>query len=120
MWEKQVDNLRTNHRGVYVLQDNVFKPLLRLSVPAGPAAAQELAVMTRVQLAMPTGVIRGALARLGVASTVVAETSQVPQCEWSNESCPRRAHNAITDKSILAFSLYAPGTFHVKTTTQRP
>jgi hypothetical protein len=30
-WDKQVDNLRTNHRGVYVLQDNLFKPIARLS-----------------------------------------------------------------------------------------
>ncbi|PWN36580.1 uncharacterized protein FA14DRAFT_4348 [Meira miltonrushii] len=91
IWDKQVDNLRTNHRGVYVLQDNVFKPLLRLSVPAqGVNPSSELALASRVQLAMPTGMIRGALARLGVASTVVAESSQVPQC-----------------------------TFHVKTTTQR-
>lgn len=91
MWEKQVDNLRTNHRGVYVLQDNVFKPLLRLSIPGGPDAAKELALATRIQLALPSGMIRGALARLGVTSTVVAETNQVPQC-----------------------------TFHVKTSTQRP
>ncbi|CDO70966.1 hypothetical protein BN946_scf184829.g75 [Trametes cinnabarina] len=32
-WDKQVDNLRTNHRGVYVLQDNAFKPLTRISDP---------------------------------------------------------------------------------------
>ncbi|PPQ64061.1 hypothetical protein CVT24_008874 [Panaeolus cyanescens] len=30
-WDKQVDNLRTNHRGVYVLHDNAFKPITRLS-----------------------------------------------------------------------------------------
>ncbi|KAF9071479.1 hypothetical protein BDP27DRAFT_1419043 [Rhodocollybia butyracea] len=30
-WDKQVDNLRTNHRGVYVLQDNFFKTISRLS-----------------------------------------------------------------------------------------
>ncbi|THH12847.1 hypothetical protein EW146_g7311 [Bondarzewia mesenterica] len=30
-WDKQVDNLRTNHRGVYVLQDNTFKPVSRVS-----------------------------------------------------------------------------------------
>jgi hypothetical protein len=47
-WDKQIDNLRTNHRvrkkvtfcqhlkrskyqGVYVLQDNAFKPISRLS-----------------------------------------------------------------------------------------
>jgi hypothetical protein len=57
-WEKQVDNLRTNHRvcclslfqceckahysfhkGVYVLQDNQFKPLSRISSYDGPQEA---------------------------------------------------------------------------------
>lgn len=81
IWDKQVDNLRTNHRGVYVLQDNVFKPLLRLSLANSPAAAKELATISKVQLAFPVGIIRGALSRLGVSSTVVAETTQIPQCE---------------------------------------
>lgn len=77
-----MDNLRTNHRGVYVLQDNVFKPLLRLSVPNGPNASEELARLTKIQLALPSGILRGALARLGVTSTVVAETNQIPQCKY--------------------------------------
>ncbi|CAG8578947.1 5451_t:CDS:2 [Acaulospora colombiana] len=39
VWDKQVDNLRTNHRGVYVLQDNAFRPLLRISSGDGVADA---------------------------------------------------------------------------------
>lgn len=31
MFDKQVDNLRTNHRGVWVIQDNAFRPLLRVA-----------------------------------------------------------------------------------------
>ncbi|TFY71405.1 hypothetical protein EVG20_g1613 [Dentipellis fragilis] len=38
-WDKQVDNLRTNHRGVYVLQDNTFKPIARVSSFEGRADA---------------------------------------------------------------------------------
>lgn len=76
-----MDNLRTNHRGVYVLQDNLFKPLLRLSLPLGPTSTEELANLSKIQLAYPVGIIRGALARLGVTSTVVAETTQIPQCK---------------------------------------
>lgn len=51
-FDKQVDNLRTNHRGVYVLQDNHFRPLLRLSttMAAGPGA---LAPATRLVSAAP-------------------------------------------------------------------
>lgn len=31
LYDKQIDNLRTNHRGAYVLLDNSFKPLSRVS-----------------------------------------------------------------------------------------
>lgn len=31
IYKKQIDNLRTNHHGVYVLQDNSFRFLTRLS-----------------------------------------------------------------------------------------
>ncbi|KAE8213892.1 hypothetical protein CF327_g2617 [Tilletia walkeri] len=77
VWEKQVDNLRTNHRGVYVLQDNAFKPLLRMSTPSGQA---ETARQSKSHLAYPIGIVRGALAQMGVPATVVAETNQLPQC----------------------------------------
>ncbi|KAF5349382.1 hypothetical protein D9758_015522 [Tetrapyrgos nigripes] len=38
-WDRQVDNLRTNHRGIYVLQDNAFKTITRLSSWEGRADA---------------------------------------------------------------------------------
>ncbi|KAF5340853.1 hypothetical protein D9758_016603 [Tetrapyrgos nigripes] len=38
-WDRQVDNLRTNHRGIYVLQDNAFKTITRLSSSEGQADA---------------------------------------------------------------------------------
>ncbi|KAF2012533.1 transport protein particle component, partial [Aaosphaeria arxii CBS 175.79] len=31
LFRKQIDNLKTNHRGIYVLTDNTFKPLSRVS-----------------------------------------------------------------------------------------
>ncbi|KAE8842012.1 hypothetical protein PTNB73_00066 [Pyrenophora teres f. teres] len=31
LFRKQIDNLKTNHRGIYVLTDNTFKPLGRMS-----------------------------------------------------------------------------------------
>lgn len=31
IYKKQIDNLRTNHQGVYVLQDNAFRFLTKLS-----------------------------------------------------------------------------------------
>lgn len=38
VFRKQVDNLKTNHRGVYVLTDNSFRPLARMSADAGGQA----------------------------------------------------------------------------------
>ncbi|EMR67099.1 putative trafficking protein particle complex subunit 6b protein [Eutypa lata UCREL1] len=38
VFRKQVDNLKTNHRGVYVLTDNAFRPLARMSADAGGQA----------------------------------------------------------------------------------
>ncbi|TBU48738.1 transport protein particle component [Dichomitus squalens] len=78
-WEKQVDNLRTNHRGVYVLQDNSFKPLTRISGWEGRAESLKRA---RVYVAMPAGIIRGALGRLGYQATVVPEVTVLPQCTF--------------------------------------
>ncbi|KAG9045343.1 Trafficking protein particle complex subunit 33 [Tulasnella sp. UAMH 9824] len=79
MWDKQVDNLRTNHRGVYVLQDNAFKPLLRMSSPDGSADALRRA---KIYLAFPVGVIRGALSRFGLNAVVTSEAVTLPQCTF--------------------------------------
>jgi len=76
-WDKQVDNLRTNHRGVYVLQDSAFKPISRISSWEGRAEAVKRG---RLYVAMPAGIIRGALSRLGVQATVVPEVTSLPQC----------------------------------------
>ncbi|CAO3592627.1 unnamed protein product [Absidia cylindrospora] len=79
MFKKQIDNLKTNHRGVYVLQDNSFRWFMRLSTDVGGADSAKKATP---YLWFPCGVIRGALANLGVSSVVVAETSNLPQCTF--------------------------------------
>ncbi|KAK8089386.1 transporter particle component [Apiospora hydei] len=38
VFKKQIDNLKTNHRGVYVLTDNAFRPLARMSTETGGQA----------------------------------------------------------------------------------
>ncbi|PSN71188.1 trafficking protein particle complex subunit 6B [Corynespora cassiicola Philippines] len=95
LFRKQIDNLKTNHRGIYVLTDNSFKPLSRMSFDTKKydAATQALGVSTgdpalgrdansiaRAQpfLYFPAGVIRGCLAALGINATVQAETSGLP------------------------------------------
>ncbi|TFK38760.1 TRAPP complex subunit trs33 [Crucibulum laeve] len=78
-WDKQVDNLRTNHRGVYVLQDNAFKPIARISSWEGRAEAIKRA---KLYAAMPGGIIRGALSRMGFNGTVTPEITSLPQCTF--------------------------------------
>ncbi|PAV88787.1 hypothetical protein WR25_12864 isoform B [Diploscapter pachys] len=57
---KQVDNLRTNHAGVYVVQDNNFSMLRTFS------DSTQFTKDIGIYLAFPSGVIRGALACLNV------------------------------------------------------
>ncbi|EIM92056.1 TRAPP complex subunit trs33 [Stereum hirsutum FP-91666 SS1] len=77
-WDKQVDNLRTNHRGVYVLQDNAFKPVARVSSWESRADATKRA---RLYVAMSAGILRGALMRLGIQAVIVPEVN-LPQCTF--------------------------------------
>lgn len=77
VFRKQIDNLKTNHRGVYVLTDNNFKPLKNMSLDRGRDAATQMA-QAQPFLYFPAGLIRGALASLGIQASVVAESSELP------------------------------------------
>jgi hypothetical protein len=104
MYNKQVDNLRTNHRGIYVIQDHSYRAFLRVSVPKGYesemdemcrkvslivplssfwlAAADLFRAMPMPKMVIfPSAVIRGALMNLGVQSVVSVEIA-IPQCEY--------------------------------------
>ncbi|KAF8139764.1 NO signaling/Golgi transport ligand-binding domain-containing protein [Boletus edulis] len=78
-WDKQVDNLRTNHRGVFVLQDNTFKPISRISSWQGRSEALKRA---KIYVALPVGLIRGALSRIGFHGTVSTEITSLPHCTF--------------------------------------
>lgn len=81
-------------QGVYVLTDQSFRPFARMSMAArtdAVAMAQAVGtahlVLTLVQeannapvkyLYFPCGVIRGALANMGISTSVQAETSELP------------------------------------------
>jgi hypothetical protein len=110
-WDKQVDNLRTNHRvrtslclypvplsntmrvqGIYVLQDNQFRPITRLSSWDGRAEAIRRA---RIYVAMSAGVIKGALTRLGYNGTVTPEITSLPQCMTSHISIVLRGCSIV-------------------------
>ncbi|KAI9140790.1 transport protein particle component [Paraphysoderma sedebokerense] len=77
LFRKQVDNLKTNHRGVYVVQDNNFRWFSRMSSDVNEIETNRAVIP---YLWFPCGLIRGALANLGVSSVVMAETSTLPQC----------------------------------------
>ncbi|KAL9625020.1 MAG: hypothetical protein Q9160_000749 [Pyrenula sp. 1 TL-2023] len=74
VFKKQIDNLKTNHRGVYVLTDNLFRPFSRMSTTVRGEAIQR----AQPYLWFPCGVLRGALASLGIKASVQAETNDLP------------------------------------------
>ncbi|KAF8532977.1 BET3 family protein [Trichophaea hybrida] len=82
VFRKQIDNLKTNHRGVYVLTDNSFRPFSRMSVESSGNA------VSRAQpfLWFPCGIVRGALANMGVNASVQAETSELPSAIFKIET----------------------------------
>ncbi|KAI1646336.1 transport protein particle component [Daldinia loculata] len=86
VFKKQVDNLKTNHRGVYVLTDNAFRPLSRMSADAGGHAV----VRAQPFLWFPCGIIRGALAAMGIAATVQAETNELPGAVFQIKTVPTK------------------------------
>ena len=76
VYKKQIDNLRTNHQGVYVLQDNRFRFLSQM-------ADSKVNMETMPEfLAFPCGLIRGALTNLGVTCIVTADVTKLPECKF--------------------------------------
>jgi len=81
LYKKQVDNLRTNHRGVYVLHDSKFKPLTHVSLESSlPIPAKEAASL---YVMFPCGLIRGALQALGVPCQVTADIPTLPSTTFT-------------------------------------
>ncbi|KAM8853035.1 trafficking protein particle complex subunit 6B, like [Synchiropus splendidus] len=76
IFRRQIDNLRTNHQGTYVLQDNKFSMLTQLS------GGKQYLEQAPKYLAFSCGVVRGALSNLGLDSVVTAEVSVMPSCKF--------------------------------------
>ncbi|KAI1858088.1 uncharacterized protein JN550_012844 [Neoarthrinium moseri] len=87
VFRKQIDNLKTNHRGVYVLTDNLFRPLSRMSTDAGGQAV----VRAQPFLWFPCGIVKGALAALGINATVQAESSELPGAVFQIKTIPAKS-----------------------------
>lgn len=73
---KNIDNLRTNHQGVYVLQDQHFRFLTNIS------ESEQYLQQAQPYLALSCGIIRGALFNLGLNCTVTAEVQVLPACKF--------------------------------------
>ncbi|KAL6749263.1 transport protein particle component [Haematococcus lacustris] len=80
VFKKQIDNLRTNHRGVYVLQDNNCRWLTKLVPFADDEGTQRLAAS---YLHLPSGIIRGAVSHLGLSCSVEAEVKALPAATFT-------------------------------------
>ncbi|KAG5673759.1 hypothetical protein PVAND_003779 [Polypedilum vanderplanki] len=76
VFKKQVDNLRTNHQGIYVLQDNTFRFLKQIS-----NSSQYLDIAP-AHVVFTCGLIRGTLANLGINAIVTAEIVSMPSCKF--------------------------------------
>lgn len=83
---KNIDNLKTNHRGVYVLTDNLFRPFSRMSTEAGGQAI----VRAQPFLWFPCGIVRGALAALGINTSVQAEINELPGAVFQIKTIPNK------------------------------
>lgn len=75
LYGKQMDSLRTNHRGTFVLVVNDYSLILKMCSSKGPADTLRKA---ECYLWFPCGIIRGILASFGVEGNVFAEITQFP------------------------------------------
>ncbi|XP_020267603.1 trafficking protein particle complex subunit 6B [Asparagus officinalis] len=87
LFKKQIDNLKTNHRGTFVLQDNRFRWLSHVSPNPSPESTDDSAENSAVQatnmyLCFPCGIIRGALTNLGIPCAVSADIPSHPACSF--------------------------------------
>eukprot|EP00525_Craspedostauros_australis_P013199 CAMPEP_0198108684 /NCGR_PEP_ID=MMETSP1442-20131203/722_1 /TAXON_ID= /ORGANISM="Craspedostauros australis, Strain CCMP3328" /LENGTH=187 /DNA_ID=CAMNT_0043764025 /DNA_START=170 /DNA_END=733 /DNA_ORIENTATION=+ len=82
VFRKQIDKLQTNHRGVFVLKDLELRWLTRL--PSNQESARVVAIQL---LAFPCGIVRGALANLGIPAVVscdfLADGKNMSACSFN-------------------------------------
>ncbi|KEZ44865.1 hypothetical protein SAPIO_CDS2995 [Scedosporium apiospermum] len=87
VFRKQIDNLKTNHSGVFVLTDNSFRPLSRMSTEAGGQAVVRAAPF----LLIHCGIIRGALAAMGINARVHTEDIELPAAIFRIITLPQKS-----------------------------
>ncbi|KAH3672818.1 hypothetical protein WICMUC_004040 [Wickerhamomyces mucosus] len=79
---KQIDNLRTNHRGTFVLIDNEFKYFKYLSSNVNK---DEVLLLQRAKLwlYLPCGIIKGVLKSYDVDALVTPELTTLPKVSFN-------------------------------------
>lgn len=80
LYGKQMSNLRTNHRGTFVLVDNSYKLIETLMSDKGNA---DTIKKCKNHLWFPCGVIRGILMSFGIEAEVHAEVNQFPSVTFN-------------------------------------
>ncbi|KAH3685652.1 hypothetical protein WICPIJ_003399 [Wickerhamomyces pijperi] len=80
LYGKQIDNLRTNHKGTFVLIDNLFKPFKNFSSLNGD---EETLRMSKLYTWLPSGIIKGALKSFDVDAVVSPEISGFPKVSFN-------------------------------------
>eukprot|EP00055_Hartaetosiga_balthica_P010495 m.44917 g.44917 ORF g.44917 m.44917 type:complete len:174 (-) comp7192_c0_seq1:3906-4427(-) len=88
IFQKQVDNLKTNHKGMYVLVDNGH-PFLDTIAPE-----YENHPTTSLLLWYCCGLIRGGLSSLGMQCSVTADITTIPACKFNVQVKHTKRSNA--------------------------
>eukprot|EP01095_Lingulamoeba_sp_RSL-Kostka_P018102 TRINITY_DN977_c0_g1_i1.p1 TRINITY_DN977_c0_g1~~TRINITY_DN977_c0_g1_i1.p1 ORF type:complete len:175 (+),score=22.38 TRINITY_DN977_c0_g1_i1:172-696(+) len=86
VFSKQIDNLLTNHKGIFVLTDKKFRWLIHVSPirPVDPNEQTDDTINEQEFYSMfPCGLIRGALTNLGLSCTVSADIKDLPTCVFT-------------------------------------
>lgn len=83
VYGKQMDNLRTNHRGTFVLIDNSFKNFNRLD---SPIDFNDTINKSKPYLWIPAGIIRGVLKSFSVESLVTPEITKFPSVSFNRQT----------------------------------
>ncbi|KFM73352.1 Trafficking protein particle complex subunit 6B, partial [Stegodyphus mimosarum] len=76
VFKKEINNLRTNNQGVYVLHDNAFRFLTKVT------NSNQFLSATPKYIVFTCGLVRGALMNLGITSVVTADVSAPPSCKF--------------------------------------
>jgi len=86
LYHKHVDKLRTNHKGVFVLIDKHFLLLASIS------STTQYHEQALLYLSLPNGLLKGALAALGLEANVATSSPAMPECTFEIKIIPAEAH----------------------------